>query len=167
VIATARLLLRPFSRTDVPKVFAMSGEDGIRRWLPDQTYRDESHAEHVLRALMAHTAQHPDPRTRPYVLGIEDTKTRDLIGHVGLSPARGSVEVGYAIEERYQGRGLATEAVSAVSRWALAELSLAEILGIVVADNVRSCRVLKKASFVRSGEEIKNATRILIYRSAR
>jgi RimJ/RimL family protein N-acetyltransferase len=157
MISTSRLLLRPFSLGDVPKVFVMGGEDGIRRWVPDQVYRDQRHAEQVVSALMAYTAKHPDPRTSPYVLGIEDKETGDLIGHVGLSPARGSVEIGYAIEQRLQGKGLATEAVTAMSRWALIELALPEVLGIVAADNVRSRRVLEKSGFVRSGEELKTA----------
>src|ERR1044072_2897088 len=111
MIRTPRLLLRPFTLADTPKIFAMSREDGLRRWIPDQVYRDELHAEDVLRALMVHTSNVPDPRVRPYVLGIEETASGVLIGHVGLSPARGSVEVGYAIEERVHGQGFATEAV--------------------------------------------------------
>lgn len=168
MISTSRLLLRPFSPADVPKVFVMGSEEGIRRWIPDQVYRDQRHAEQVVSALMAYTAKRPDPRTSPYVLGIEEKETGALIGHVGLSPARGSVEIGYAIEQRLQGKGLATEAVTAISGWALAELSLPEVLGIVAADNVQSCRVLEKSGFVRSGEEVKNADgrsyTLLIYR---
>lgn len=155
MISTSRLALRPFSLADVPKLFAMSHEDGLARWIPDQVYRDEQHAEQVARALMAHTAQPPDPRVRPYVLGIECRETGSLIGHVGLSSARGSVEIGYAVEQQRQGCGLATEAVTAMSRWAVTELSLPEVLGIVEADNVQSCRVLEKAGFVRTGEEVK------------
>ena len=86
MITTARLLLRPFTLDDVAKLFAMSGEAGMRRWIPDQVYRDIEHAEQVTRALMAFTAQPPDPRVRPYVLGIEHGGV--LIGHVGLSAAR-------------------------------------------------------------------------------
>src|SRR4051812_3828223 len=111
MISTSRLLLRPFSLADVPKVFVMGGEEGIRRWIPDQVYRDQQHAEQVVRALMAHTVNPPDPRTHPYVLGIEHQETGALIGHVGLSPARGSVEIGYAVEQQLQGKGLATETV--------------------------------------------------------
>jgi ribosomal-protein-alanine N-acetyltransferase len=166
MIATSRLTLRPFAQGDVPKLFAMSVEDGLRRWLPDQVYRDEQHAEQVMRALMAHTAAGPDPRARPYVLGVEDADSHSLIGHVGLSPARGSVEIGYAIEQRRQGQGLAAEAVTAMSRWALDELSLSEVLGIVASENVPSCRVLEKAGFVLDREEVKNASTIRIYRIA-
>lgn len=80
-----------------------------------------------------------------------------LVGHVGLSPARGSVEIGHAIEERLHGNGLATEAVAAASAWALTELALPEVLGIVEADNLSSRRVLEKAGFVRVGEERKQS----------
>lgn len=151
MLPTARLLLRPFTLDDVPKLLAMSHEDGLRRWIPDQVYRDEQHAEQVARTLIAFTAQAPDPRARPYVLGIEHDGT--LIGHVGLSAARGSVEVGYAIEDRAQGNGFATEAVAAMAMWALTELALPEVLGIVDAANTPSCRVLEKSGFVRVGED--------------
>ena len=170
MISTPRLLLRPFSLADVPKVFAMGGEEGIRRWIPDQVYRDQQHAELVVRALMGHTENRPDPGAKPYVLGIEQKETGALIGHVGLSPARGSVEIGYAVEQRLQGQGLATEAVTGMSKWATAELSLPEVLGIVEADNMHSRRVLEKAGYVRHRKEVKNAsgraTTIVIYRYA-
>lgn len=156
MITTSRLLLRPFTVSDAPKLLVMSHEDGLRRWIPDQVYRDLPHAEQVVCALVAHTANPPAPSVRPYVLGIEERETGALIGHVGLSPARGSVEIGYAIEQRLQGRGLATEAVEAMSRWALSELSLPEVLGIVAVDNVYSCRVLEKVGFVLDGDEVKN-----------
>jgi hypothetical protein len=44
MIATARLRLRPLMAADVPKLFVMSREAGMRRWIPDQVYRDEAHA---------------------------------------------------------------------------------------------------------------------------
>ncbi len=42
-----------------------------------------------------------------------------------------------------------------MSAWAMAALLLPEILGVVAADNVASCRVLEKAGFVLDGEETK------------
>jgi ribosomal-protein-alanine N-acetyltransferase len=166
MITSSRLVLRPFTLADVQKVFAMSGEAGMRRWIPDQVYRDAEHAEQVVRALMDLTHRPPDPRAQPYVLGIEQREYGALIGHVGLSPARGSVEIGYAIEERLEGHGFATEAVRAATEWALATLGIPEILGIVAADNVPSCRVLEKAGFARVAEEAKQERIVLVYRRA-
>lgn len=140
--------LRPLSPADVPKIFAMSQEAGLRRWLPDQVYRDEAHAAEVVARLAALTAQPPDPGARAYVLGIELVETRALVGHVGLSPCRGSIEIGYAVDERMQGRGIATAAVRAMADWALDELGIPEVLGVVADGNVGSCRVLEKAGFV-------------------
>ena len=135
--------LRPFTPADAPKLLAMSHEPSLQRWLPDQVYRNEAHALDVASALAAFTAQPPDPRVRPYVLGIE--LDGELVGHVGLSPARGSVEVGYAVEARMQGRGIATAAVRAM----LGLVPLPEVLGIVGDSNVASCRVLENAGFVK------------------
>jgi [ribosomal protein S5]-alanine N-acetyltransferase len=162
MISTARLLLRPFTLADVPKLFLLSQEDALRRWIPDQVYRDEHEAEEVLRALIAHTDRGPDPASRPYVLAIEHDG--ELIGHVGLSPARSSVELGYAIEQRLHGRGLATEAVTTASSWALSELRLPEVLGIVDATNASSCRVLEKSGFSRTASEPRGDRTLLIYR---
>jgi RimJ/RimL family protein N-acetyltransferase len=171
MITTSRLLLRPFLPSDVPKLYAMSIEDSLRRWIPDQVYRDEQHAEQVARALIACTDKPPAPATRPFVLGVEHAETQELIGHVGLSAARGSVEIGYAIEQQQQGRGLATEAVRAMSEWAVTELALFEVLGIVAADNLPSRRVLEKAGYAYTTDETKivdGITRALrIYRYAR
>jgi ribosomal-protein-alanine N-acetyltransferase len=151
MLTTARLLVRPFTLADVPMIFALSQEDGVRRWIPDQVYADLDEAERVIRALMAFTAQPPAPRERPYVLAVEHEGA--LIGHVGLSAARGSVEIGYAIAEALQGRGLATETVAAASRWGLDALGLDEVLGIVGADNLPSRRVLEKAGFTHAADD--------------
>jgi ribosomal-protein-alanine N-acetyltransferase len=167
MISTPRLVLRAFALADVPKLFLMSIEDGMRRWIPDQVYRDELHAEQVARALMAETDLVPDPQKRPYVLGVEHAETGTLIGHVGLSPARSSVEIGYAVERRCQGAGLATEAVAAMAGWGITQLGLPEILGVVAVDNAPSRRVLEKAGFVRIDEGIDGrGNPVVIYRRA-
>jgi RimJ/RimL family protein N-acetyltransferase len=84
-----------------------------------------------------------DPAMRPFVLGIEFDG--ELVGRVGLSPLRRSVEVGYAVEETMQRRGIATEAVRAIVEWA----RLPEVLGVIAVDNVASVRVLERAGFVK------------------
>ncbi len=152
MITTERLLLRPLVIADVTAIFTMSLEPALGKWIPDQVYRDEDHAEEVVRALIEMAALR-DPREKPFVLGLEERASGALIGHVGLSRARGSIEIGYAIAERLHGQGLATEAVTAMSDWALRELGLPEVLGIVATANVSSCRVLEKAGFVYTGDQ--------------
>jgi ribosomal-protein-alanine N-acetyltransferase len=113
-LETQSLVLRPLTSLDARKVFRMSQEDGMRKWIPNQVYRDEVHASSVLAFLISQYRADADPRVSPYVLGIELKSTSDLVGHVGLSPLHGDVEVGYAVEQSQQRRGIATEAVRAM-----------------------------------------------------
>jgi RimJ/RimL family protein N-acetyltransferase len=151
-IGTARLVLRRFVPADAAKVIRMSCEDAMRKWIPSQVYRDEAHAASVLEFLISQCDVPGDPRLGPYVLGVESRHSGELVGHVGLSPFGKEVEVGFAIEEAQQGKGLATEAVHAMCAWANRELALPSILGIAALGNRASQAVLRKAGFERRGE---------------
>ena len=106
----------------------------MRKWLPSQVYRDEIQASSVLAFLISQYRTDVDPRVSPYVLGIELKSTSDLVGHVGLSPLHGDVEVGYAVEQSQQRKGIATEAVHAMCKWAAAKFPRASILGITAQE---------------------------------
>jgi ribosomal-protein-alanine N-acetyltransferase len=146
-ITTLSLTMRRFVLEDTPKVLAMSQESGMRAWLPDQVYESERAALDVLRYLIAQYRDPGTPARAPYVLGICLTSSLELIGHVGLSPLHEQVEVGYAVESRYQGRGFASEAVRTVSEWGMQRFDLLRVLGIVTSDNTASCKVLQHAGF--------------------
>ena len=64
---------------------------------------------------------------------------------------QGMVEIGYGMNPEYQGKGLMTEAVSAVVRWAAAQPGVLTIEAETAPDNIASQRVLAKAGFVPSG----------------
>lgn len=152
-IHTTSLVLREFTKEDVPKVYMMSIESCMRDWIPDQVYRGEEHTNEVLEYLMSQYRDLQSPARTPYVLGVWLQHAGKLIGHVGLSPLRGCVEIGYAIEDKEQGHGYATQAVSAMAKWGHEACGLPKILGIVATGNVGSCRVLEKSGFVLAQEE--------------
>ncbi len=135
--------LRLFTPEDARAVFVLSQQPGMREWLPDQVYADEAGALATMDALIASYAV-ADPRRAPLVLAVCRS---ELVGHVGLSAARGAVEIGYAIDDAHRGKGLATDAVRAMADWGLRTFALPHIDGIVAADNVASCRVLERAGF--------------------
>ncbi len=148
------LALRHFVPEDAPKVFVMSQEPGMRTWLPDQVYESEKRALEVLRYLIEKYTDPGTPSLAPYVLGVCLNDSGELIGHVGLSPLNGQTEVGYAIAERHLGRGFASQAVKAMSEWALTRFGLPRILGVVGTDNPASWKVLEKAGFELKGESM-------------
>ena len=150
---TTSLFLREFTKDDTPKVFVMSQELGMRDWIPDQAYQSEEHAMKVLNYLIDQYGSLQSPAKTPCVLGICLRHSGELIGHVGLSPMRGHVEIGYAIEDKEQGRGYATQAVSAMSMWGHDKFGLTKILGVVASGNVGSCSVLEKSGFFLAHEK--------------
>lgn len=151
---TGALLLRPFVPADARDLFVLSHEEAYRAGLPSQVYRDEPHALAVLEYLIGQFASPADPRHGPFVLAIEQLADHALIGHVGFSPFEGEVEIGFAIAQRCQGRGLGREAVGAASRWALETFELEKILGITAAANIASRRVLAHAGFAHQEERV-------------
>ena len=64
----------------------------------------------------------------------------------------GNTEIGYGIEENYQGCGYATEAVSSLTEWALVQPGITGVTAETEADNIASQNVLSKAGFVPTGK---------------
>jgi len=61
---------------------------------------------------------------------------------------RVSAEVGYWLGEAYWGRGIASEALIAVTRYAIERHGLTRVFALPFAWNTASCRVLEKAGYV-------------------
>ena len=64
---------------------------------------------------------------------------------------RVSAEIGYWLGEPVWGRGIATEALIAVTREAFSRFDLTRLYAVPFADHVASVRVLEKAGYVREG----------------
>jgi len=60
---------------------------------------------------------------------------------------RVTAEVGYWLGEEYWGRGIATEALTAITRYAIHDHRFTRLFGKVFAHNLASARVLEKAGF--------------------
>lgn len=65
----------------------------------------------------------------------------------------GCPEIGYGIDEGYEGNGYATEAVIALCGWAFCNSDVAAVEAETALDNQASKRVLRKCGFIKSGEQ--------------
>ena len=76
-----------------------------------------------------------------------------VIGEIGFvaPPREGAVTIGYAIVPAARGQGFATEAIAALSDWALAQPDVAEVNAQTLPDNEPSARALLRAGFVEEG----------------
>ena len=75
------------------------------------------------------------------------------IGFAGLPDNDGTTEIGYAIDQKFEGQGIATEAVKALSSWAFQDEGLRILRAETPVDNIGSQRVLTKNQFIQTGEK--------------
>ena len=73
------------------------------------------------------------------------------VGSIGLVPKedvyRKSMEIGYWLGEQYWGRGIATEAVGAMTRYGFAQFDIIRIYADIFEWNPASARVLEKNGY--------------------
>jgi ribosomal-protein-alanine N-acetyltransferase len=71
--------------------------------------------------------------------------------HVQSDVERVSAEIGYWLGEAFWGRGIATDALQAVTAYAIEHHGLTRVFAIPFASNTASCRVLEKAGYMLEG----------------
>lgn len=102
--------------------------------------------------MLALSREHPEQRDWYAAWHIEQkdgTPVGDLC-FKGLS-AEGIAEIGYGIDEAFQGRGYATEAVQGALRWAFRHPEVTAIEAETDPENAASQRVLAKCGFLPNG----------------
>lgn len=91
-----------------------------------------------------------DPET---AFAIADAEHDQVIGGIALFPGtdieRVSSEIGYWLSEQYWGKGIATQAVIALTDFAFASFGFTRLFALPFAQNAASCRVLEKAGYTR------------------
>lgn len=96
---------------------------------------------------------HPAERGWYAIRSIEERDSGQLVGDLcfkGLQ-ADGTVELGYGIRDDCQNRGYATEAVRAVSEWAMRQPGVRRVEAETEPWNLASQRVLEKAGYLPTG----------------
>lgn len=147
------IFINKISESDIGKIFIMSKEDHLIRYLPDQEYKDLQEAKEVVEFLMGMYELEINPIERPYVLGVYAADTREIIGHVGLSNYKDRIEIGYAIERRHLGKGYAKKAVMLMIRKIKEETDIQMVYGLVDKGNIASIKVLENNSFTYIDDE--------------
>jgi [ribosomal protein S5]-alanine N-acetyltransferase len=143
-IRTSRLLLRPFSLSDVDDALAYRDDVEFARYLPHipQPFTRRDAEDFVVRNI-----EEPWETLPTFAVVLSG----HVIGTVNfeIDTKNGVAMLGYAISRSHWGKGIATEAVRAAIAWAFSELRLIQIWASTDIANVRSQRVLEKIGMTR------------------
>ena len=139
--------LRPWSLEDLDDVVRCCNDEQVRRFLPPipipYTPLD---AEEFITG--ADEALERDSVT----MAVCDAASGELRGAVGMRMLEpGVAQFGYWVDPEARGRGIASTALTLVSRWVLRELAPARLQLFTDVENEASMRVAKRAGFTREG----------------
>ena len=86
-----------------------------------------------------------------FAISLDATAIGGIGFHLQSDVDRVSAEIGYWLGEPFWGRGIAAEALAAVTRYAIDGHGLTRLFALPFAYNAASCRVLEKAGYVLEG----------------
>ncbi len=150
-LRTERLVLRPPAAADAEQLHRLVNDWSVVRMLSSLPF---PYPRSLTDEWIASTAAQRTGGTAYHLVitGMEDGQDL-VIGCVGLrldiTPGIGNL--GYWVGRRYWGHGVATEAVSRVARWALANLPIQRIEAHVAEDNPASVAVLHRVGLREVG----------------
>lgn len=148
-VVTLRLVLRRPELEDAEALFERYTQDpAVTRYLIWTPHSDLEETRTFLRDLALPTWSRPGA-SREYVICLHDDPRP--IGMLALRCGAHGAGLGYVLGRPWWGRGLMTEAVTAISDLALAQPDIWRVWAYLDAENPQSGRVLQKAGFEREG----------------
>ncbi|GAA5785178.1 GNAT family N-acetyltransferase [Chitiniphilus shinanonensis] len=118
-------------------------DEDCRRFLPDEVFETVEEAHAAIAAILDWYQADRAPLVYAIIL-----KSGENIGYVQAVPIYDAEwEIGYHVARNYAGKGYATEAVKVFLPVIMNLLSIKEIAGLCIAENVASCKVMEKNGF--------------------
>ncbi|MEZ0370536.1 MAG: GNAT family N-acetyltransferase [Candidatus Sericytochromatia bacterium] len=164
LIETGRLSLRLAEETDAPFILELLNDPGWIRFLGDRGVKSLEAAREYIHKLRGMYREHgfclyvtelgklhvPDPLPDGW---LHPGLDRVPIGLCGLIKREhlADVDIGFALMERYWGRGLAFEAATGVMAYARDVLGLSRLVAITSPENQPSARLLTKLGMHDAG----------------
>ena len=151
-IETQRLILREFQLEDVQQLAPILANPRVMEFSSTGILSVLKTQAKILDFIASY---------RQYGFGkwaISFKQSNQLIGYCGIAieqiDNKDEREIGYRLDPKFWGQGLATEAASAAIRYGLEQLKFPYILGIVERENKASVRVLEKLGMQHQRETI-------------
>ncbi|MBS8264286.1 N-acetyltransferase [Mesobacillus boroniphilus] len=149
VLETDRLILREITTEDAEDLFINFSNVEVMKHYGSEPI------ENIEEALgLIHSFQIGFNENKGIRWGIQLKNTKRLIGTVGfhaVSTKHRRAEIGYELNQRYWGQGLAKEAIGIAVEYGLKEMELKRIGAVVFLENKNSNELLLKLGFQKEG----------------
>lgn len=154
-IRTPRLTLRPITPDDLDDVYRLQSRPDVARWMLGFEPRTREQS----RASVLTMAGEDALRAENDCLTLAAATEAGVIGTVELvwrSQQERTAELGYVFHPDHGGRGLATEAATAVLDWGFNEFGLHRVYGRCHAGNDASARLMTRLGMRQEARHVES-----------
>lgn len=150
-IETPRLLIRPVQLNDVTGLHQSIERSAkeLRRWMPWAKETDFAATQHFIQS---NFERWQEETSKDFPLIVIDKATNTIISVSGFNEhtdlLRPCFEIGYWIDSAYTGKGLATELVNALTRYAIEGLNAIRVQICTQPENEKSTAVAKRCGYI-------------------
>jgi ribosomal-protein-alanine N-acetyltransferase len=145
ITTTDRLIIREYLPNEMETQIKHFDDEMVAQYIPKRS-RDER--EIIFNSALAN---YTDNKTTG-MWGMFNKTTGSFVGGCLLRPFNdepGVIELGYSIEHKYWGQGIATEMAKALIAHGFADQNITQIVAVTIPENIGSRRVLEKAGFIQ------------------
>ena len=162
LIETQRLILREFQKKDFCNLAPILADSKVMKFSPTGIISVAQTQEKIQDFIACY---------QKFGFGkwaVTLKENNKLIGYCGIAVDRindnDEKELGYRLDSKYWGQGLATEAASASIRYGFEKFKIPYILGIVESANIASVKVLEKVGMQYERKTIFHEVEMDVYR---
>jgi len=142
-IESKRLLLRRWQESDIEAFISMNADTTVMRYFPAPLSAEET-------TTFYDSIQQEFSEYGYGLYAVEEKDSGCFLGYIGFHWSRFDmdfcpcVEIGWRLEERYWGKGYATEGAIACLKHGFEKLGFDEVVGFTAVENIASQRVMQK-----------------------
>lgn len=138
-VTSERLVMFPLTDSEMQQVIKRESDDTLK-----QAYSE----------MLIGCRKNPENRAWSALWAMQLKSSNQIVGNLSFKGLNedGMVEIGYGIYPEYKGKGLMTEAVTAMVKWACNEPGISRVEAESEADNKASQQVLLKSGFLFNGK---------------
>ena len=156
-LETERLVLREMRADDAEPLLALFGDPRFMAAFDTAPF-DRAAMDRWVARNLAHQREHGYG-----LFTIEEKATATVIGDCGLEVIDVGAELGYDLRADRWGRGLATEAATAVRDLAVGTLALPRVVSLIRVGNAASRRVAEKIGMRLAEETTRSGVRYWLF----
>jgi len=157
-LETERLLLRPFQFSDAEAMFALDSNPKVHLYLGNNPVTSIDQCYAYIESIRNQYSTNGIGR---FIAELKDTK--EVIGWAGLKLVTEEennhinfYDVGYRLQEKYWGKGYASEAAQAWVDYGFKEIKIPTMYAMAHIDNVGSNKIIQKMGFQQKNTYLHN-----------